>query len=185
MLELYDGCISCLLNYNFLLWIRAHIKCKTVHALHHTCTLHFHIAKEKKRCAGLITFPRSSCRPRIWARKTPVPMKILGTRPRKPRRFFGAISPKYIGTTLKEIPASAKRHFFFLTFFKLKKKKSIIRNQIVNVVLHCICTSQLSNSIYNTHSNQQVLTEIKYNKIKIHHYCQFPWHIDFLQSILI
>lgn len=56
----------------------------------------------------LTTFPRSSCRPRIWAAKTPVPIKILGTRPRKPRRFFGAISPRYIGTTLKEMPAVKK-----------------------------------------------------------------------------
>lgn len=54
----------------------------------------------------MVTFPRSSCRPRIWARKTPVPIKILGTRPKKPRRFFGAISPRYIGTTLKEMPAA-------------------------------------------------------------------------------
>lgn len=37
--------------------------------------------------------------------KTPVPIKILGTRPRKPRRFLGAISPRYIGTTLREMPA--------------------------------------------------------------------------------
>ncbi|KAG9350517.1 hypothetical protein JZ751_026883, partial [Albula glossodonta] len=32
-------------------------------------------------------------------------MKILGMRPRKPRRFFGAISPRYMGTTLRLIPA--------------------------------------------------------------------------------
>ncbi len=54
------------------------------------------------------TFPRSSCRPRICAAKTPMPIKILGTRPKKPRRFLGAISPRYIGTTLREMPAVRK-----------------------------------------------------------------------------
>lgn len=36
-------------------------------------------------------------------------MKMLGTRPRKPRRFFGAISPRNIGTTLSEIPNEVKK----------------------------------------------------------------------------
>ena len=38
-----------------------------------------------------------------------MPIKILGTRPRKPRRFLGAISPRYIGTTLREMPAVKNR----------------------------------------------------------------------------
>jgi len=36
-------------------------------------------------------------------------MKMLGTSPRKPRRFFGAISPRYIGTTLRDIPTAAQQ----------------------------------------------------------------------------
>lgn len=64
-----------------------------------------HAANEIQENACWMTFPRSSWRPRTCARKTPVPMKMLGTRPRKPRRFFGAISPRYIGTTLREMPA--------------------------------------------------------------------------------
>lgn len=29
---------------------------------------------------------------------------MLGTSPRNPRRFLGAISPRYMGTTLRQIP---------------------------------------------------------------------------------
>lgn len=36
-------------------------------------------------------------------------MKMLGTSPRKPRRLFGAISPRYIGTTLRDIPTAAQQ----------------------------------------------------------------------------
>ena len=54
--------------------------------------------------AIISTFPSSSLSPRTWAMKTPRQMWMLGTRPRKPRRFLGAISPRYIGTTLREIP---------------------------------------------------------------------------------
>lgn len=32
---------------------------------------------------------------------------MLGTRPRKPRRFLGAISPRYMGTTLRQTPAGS------------------------------------------------------------------------------
>lgn len=71
------------------------------------------------------TFPRSSCRPRIWAAKTPVPIKILGTRPKKPRRFFGAISPRYIGTTLREMPAVKN--------VKIKSRK---KNLCINVLIY-------------------------------------------------
>lgn len=71
----------------------------------------------------MATFPRSSCRPRIWAAKTPVPIKILGTRPRKPRRFLGAISPRYIGTTLREMPAVKKK----------KKRKDLWNNAVIKI----------------------------------------------------
>lgn len=54
------------------------------------------------------TFPKSSCRPKIWAKKTPAQMKMLGMSPRKPLRFLGAISPRYMGTTLREIPGSCR-----------------------------------------------------------------------------
>lgn len=56
----------------------------------------------------LPTFPISSWSPKTWAMKTPRQMWMLGTRPRKPRRFLGAISPRYIGTTLREIPVGRK-----------------------------------------------------------------------------
>lgn len=68
---------------------------------------------------SLNTFPRSSWRPRTWAAKTPVPIKILGTRPRKPRRFLGAISPKYIGTTLREMPAWGRKKKSLITHYFL------------------------------------------------------------------
>lgn len=42
----------------------------------------------------VLTLPSSSGRPRTCAEKTPRQMKMLGMRPRKPRRFLGAISPR-------------------------------------------------------------------------------------------
>lgn len=42
----------------------------------------------------VLTLPSSSGRPRTCAKKTPRQMKMLGMRPRKPRRFLGAISPR-------------------------------------------------------------------------------------------
>lgn len=41
-----------------------------------------------------LTLPSSSGRPSTCAEKTPRQMKMLGMRPRKPRRFLGAISPR-------------------------------------------------------------------------------------------
>jgi len=55
------------------------------------------------------TLPKISWSPKIWAINTPIQMKMLGTSPRKPRRFFGAISPRYIGTTLRDIPIAAQQ----------------------------------------------------------------------------
>ncbi len=51
--------------------------------------------------------PRSHGVPESEAMNTPIQMKMLGTSPRKPRRFFGAISPRYMGTTLRE---SLRKH---------------------------------------------------------------------------
>lgn len=55
-------------------------------------------------CLNGRTFPISSERPRTCAMNTPRQIWMLGTRPRKPRRLLGAISPRYIGTTLRQIP---------------------------------------------------------------------------------
>lgn len=60
-------------------------------------------------CLNGCTFPSSSERPRTCAMNTPRQIWMLGTRPRKPRRLLGAISPRYIGTTLRQIPERQKR----------------------------------------------------------------------------
>lgn len=54
-------------------------------------------AEQGQACVGwgiVLTSPSSSGRPRTWAEKTPRQMKKLGMRPRNPRRFLGATSPR-------------------------------------------------------------------------------------------
>ena len=42
--------------------------------------------------------------PSTWALRIPMVMNSWGTMPRAPRRFFGEISPRYMGTTLEDRP---------------------------------------------------------------------------------
>lgn len=50
----------------------------------------------------------------------PMVIKSCGTMPRAPRRFLGASSPRYMGTTLDERPAAHRKHNKGLHWFSKK-----------------------------------------------------------------
>lgn len=90
---------------------------------------HFMQMGEKK--AHRLTAPNSSGRPKTWAEKTPKQMKMLGTRPRNPRRFLGAISPRYMGTTLRQIPDKEEKSKKGWLANGMKRKKQFHGNKMV------------------------------------------------------
>lgn len=53
-------------------------------------------------------FPKMDRMPNTWAVSIPMVIKSWGTMPMAPRRFFGESSPKYMGTTLEEIPGKKR-----------------------------------------------------------------------------